>query len=574
MRLARSRWSGLALAAVLSSLAAPAVAHGAAITIEVKLPKPGGVTVKTVTVGFDIGRSSVQAPRALALEVENATDLPDATLAFVSVGKRTEVRGSTRFKVTVVVGRPGGGDEGADSAVRISFVPVEGTGLQAGAVFDGSQGLLEAAVYIPQGKARALLRSLARARFAAQSFFRLAGSASDNAYAKALTFAAADLALPDGATAASPAGVSQRGVIAGRATRSQGSTDAVVWVDGQPALLARPTGAGSCEATDAGDDGVVVGNCEIGDASEAVRWRRSGQSFTVDRVWPGFELARIDAAGEGAGASAAGRAAILMGDRWNEFDVPAPSAATSISDAGGFLSGRADHDAFIVSPPGRVDLVKPPQGFTALAALAVNTVGAAVGVAEVDILNAQPVGRAVVFRTLEPRVLEPLAGDTYEELAAVNDAGWSAGHGVSADGSHGILYGGGLLVDANRLTRTGARTAITSISGVTNSGVIVASGAEGGPLVLAPSAAVEVQNLIAIFSHFDVPDPEFGAVLARLRFDIAYGRTASACSTLRAIGEGVGGTPDLQVFLVPVLDAIADSAGCSSASRLTRLQPG
>ena len=239
MRLARSRWSGLALAAVLSSLAAPAVAHGAAITIEVKLPKPGGVTVKTVTVGFDIGRSSVQAPRALALEVENATDLPDATLAFVSVGKRTEVRGSARFKVTVVVGRPGGGDEGADRAVRISFVPVEGTGLQAGAVFDGSQGLLEAAVYIPPGKARALLRSLARTHFAAEAFFRLAGSASDNAYAKALTFAAADLPRPDGATAASPAGVSQRGVIAGRASRSQGGTDAVVWVDGQPALLAR-----------------------------------------------------------------------------------------------------------------------------------------------------------------------------------------------------------------------------------------------------------------------------------------------------------------------------------------------
>ena len=131
-----------------------------------------------------------------------------------------------------------------------------------------------------------------------------------------------------------------------------------------------------------------------------------------------------------------------------------------------------------------------------------------------------------------------------------------------ADGRHGILYGGGLLVDANVLTRTGARTAITSISAVTNSGMIVASAVGSGLLVLTPSSAVEVQNLIAIFSHFDVPDPEFSAVLARLRFDVAYGRSASACATLRAIGEGVGGTPDLQVFLVPVLEAIAVSAGC------------
>lgn len=207
-------------------------------------------------------------------------------------------------------------------------------------------------------------------------------------------------------------------------------------------------------------------------------------------------------------------------------------------------------------------MIEPPTGFTSLAALAVNTVGVAVGVAGIDILNAQPKGRAVYFRGLEPQVVEPLAGDSYDELAALNDAVWAAGHGVSANGRHGILYGGGFMTDVATLARTGATTSIEAVTGVTNAGVVVGDGDSGTPVALAPTVAVEVQNLIAIFSLFDVPDPAFDDVLARLRYDVAYGRKARACASLDGIREGASQPQDLQVFLVPVIDAIAGSMEC------------
>lgn len=323
------------VAALVSGSASGATAPG--IRVSVSLPKPGKVTVVRLVTGVDQTGGGVR-PSSLAVEVGNASGLPVPTLVFASVGKGTGARHSVRFSVTLAVGRLGTDESGA-RRLDMRLVPIEGPGPQSAVVLDTSQNLFEAPVYLPSSKAKSLLRSLKRAGFKSKAYFRLVGSASDQAYARALTFAASDLPLPDGAVSASPAGVSQRGAVAGVATRSQGGTEAVVWIDRAPIVLAPPVGAGSCEATDAGDDGVVVGNCELSDSTEAVMWRGNGQSFTVDRTWPGFRIARIDGADEGAGASADGRAAILMGDHWGIFGVPSPSEATSISDAGGSSPG-------------------------------------------------------------------------------------------------------------------------------------------------------------------------------------------------------------------------------------------